>query len=111
MKLVETEKFILSLLEKYLIGIDVKANALIEKENIEENFSIYSELLNSKFALFLVVFGKKFNASEEARIEIAKVVVLPSMVTRIMTAFFISFLNHRVQLNYLQMKMIRLSGY
>ncbi|NQY10136.1 MAG: hypothetical protein HRT71_11575 [Flavobacteriales bacterium] len=100
-KSIETVKFNIALVEDDLIRIDVKANTVVKKADIEENYKIYSKFLDHKPALFLVIFGENVTASEDARaelanfdrdqIKIAEAAVIPSMVTRIMAQLFMTF--------------------
>ena len=100
-KSIETLKFNISLIEEDLIRIDVKPNVNVNKEDLDDNFKHYSNFLENKPALFLIVFGNNVTATEEARtelasyerdeIKIAEAAVIPSKITQIVAQLFMTF--------------------
>ncbi|NQY68035.1 MAG: hypothetical protein HRT72_09985 [Flavobacteriales bacterium] len=101
METIENIKFIITLVSEGLIRVEIKNDVLIEKEDLIDNHKIFTKMLKGKQGLFLIVFRRGANATDDAKSEyanlersklkIADAIVVESTLLRIGAQFVFKF--------------------
>jgi len=66
---VETRISFIEQLDNTIIRVEIKPNILLEPEDLDENYTAYTQQLHIKQGLFLLVFNPGGEANLEARIK------------------------------------------